>query len=664
MVTGGSGDDNTKNRVFDYLTPNMDATSSNDGHRYNNNNITNRPLSVYDNLSSSTTNGMTQPSAQHLGQSSTDCERSSRLQSAQSFSYYDRRPNHEHLRKTGNKFSHNENEYPISRISFKFDDLPHQQQKLDDSTASNMTNDCHNSQGYRHQANNNNNYNKNNNHNINVNNNTPVMNATSNDRMNSGCSTGIGDNFNRSGIGSNNICVNSDNKNVKLVGTTAQYENVSETVRLRNSNLQNNRNKPVISDAKSSFFGLAQTPTSASPHAMPANKYQITNNNNDRVPLITVTHNANNNLVTPTKLNVEYQNIPTNSACYLKSLSSPLNASTVSDTSMRDYGNDHMRNMSARSISPHQYQDVYDTSGGGDGGGDGDGGATSNSSKHFMEANKRVNEPHPSQAVYMTTTVPQNIKGSNIAGRHTPTRSSLRHSRMIVVNKNYQAPRKPNPLKISHPFLAKLLLIFQIIIGFCITSLALWILLWAPSTRTRDNPYWSGLTLLLAGILGLILVEFKRIPRQKVREHCFTFIRFNSTTISVLAVVVSFAAFLFAALHLDNITSEHTRCMPANIFTTNAACICLFGGANTTSHLEIRTAEEGEVTAGGFEFQYRDLNCSEVSGAWKYILITSTVLNMLGFMLSFLYMVLLCFPERKSKRNNNATSYAPVQSRL
>lgn len=38
----------------------------------------------------------------------------------------------------------------------------------------------------------------------------------------------------------------------------------------------------------------------------------------------------------------------------------------------------------------------------------------------------------------MSTTVPQNIKGSNIAGRHTPTRSSLRHSRMIVVNKNYQ----------------------------------------------------------------------------------------------------------------------------------------------------------------------------------------------------------------------------------
>lgn len=38
----------------------------------------------------------------------------------------------------------------------------------------------------------------------------------------------------------------------------------------------------------------------------------------------------------------------------------------------------------------------------------------------------------------MTTTVPQNLKGNNIAGRHKPTRNSLRHSRMIVVNKNYQ----------------------------------------------------------------------------------------------------------------------------------------------------------------------------------------------------------------------------------
>jgi len=42
------------------------------------------------------------------------------------------------------------------------------------------------------------------------------------------------------------------------------------------------------------------------------------------------------------------------------------------------------------------------------------------------------------QAVYMSTTVPQNMKGIKIAGRHTPTRNSLRHSRMIVVNNKSQ----------------------------------------------------------------------------------------------------------------------------------------------------------------------------------------------------------------------------------
>lgn len=41
----------------------------------------------------------------------------------------------------------------------------------------------------------------------------------------------------------------------------------------------------------------------------------------------------------------------------------------------------------------------------------------------------------PTQAHFLNTTVPQNIASLNIAGRHTPTRSSLRHSRMIVMTK-------------------------------------------------------------------------------------------------------------------------------------------------------------------------------------------------------------------------------------
>lgn len=146
---------------------------------------------------------------------------------------------------------------------------------------------------------------------------------------------------------------------------------------------------------------------------------------------------------------------------------------------------------------------------------------------------------------------------------------------------------------------------------------------------------------------------------------------------------MSFAAFVFAALHLENVTANTTTCMPANIFTVNASCICLFGASNSTNHLEIKTQEEGEITVGGFEFQYRytfffkllinrrlylnfffyyrDLNCSEVTGAWKYILIASTVLNCLGFLLSFGYLTLLCF---RQKNERSKTTYAPVRSRL
>lgn len=42
---------------------------------------------------------------------------------------------------------------------------------------------------------------------------------------------------------------------------------------------------------------------------------------------------------------------------------------------------------------------------------------------------------NPTQMVCLNTTVPQNIAAANIAGRHTPTRNSLRHSRMIVLNR-------------------------------------------------------------------------------------------------------------------------------------------------------------------------------------------------------------------------------------
>lgn len=43
-----------------------------------------------------------------------------------------------------------------------------------------------------------------------------------------------------------------------------------------------------------------------------------------------------------------------------------------------------------------------------------------------------------SQVHCLNTTVPQNIKKQDIGGKHTPTRNSLRHSRMIVLNRSGQ----------------------------------------------------------------------------------------------------------------------------------------------------------------------------------------------------------------------------------
>lgn len=115
--------------------------------------------------------------------------------------------------------------------------------------------------------------------------------------------------------------------------------------------------------------------------------------------------------------------------------------------------------------------------------------------------------------------------------------------------------------------------------------------------------------LILAATLALILVQFRRIPRAKLREHCFTFLRLNSTAISLLATIAAFAAFLFATLHLDNVTSAQTVCLPGDVFSSsNAVCICLFGSAaNETAATALRPLEEsnGRLTAGGSEFQYQ-----------------------------------------------------------
>jgi len=264
-----------------------------------------------------------------------------------------------------------------------------------------------------------------------------------------------------------------------------------------------------------------------------------------------------------------------------------------------------------------------------------------------------------SQAVYMATTVPQNIKGTNIMGSHAPTRSSLRHSRMLVINKNYQVPRRRNSLNIKHPIWAKIILAFHILVGLAVSCLGLWLCWWAPSTRSRDNPYWSGLILILSGILGCVIFGFRRIPRHKLREHLFKFFYLNSTLVTVLAGLCTLAASIFAAIHIAHILTYGQQCAPAIMYTASSSCICNYSATNTTNQSRLQAQSESDLTIAPHEFYYRDLNCNEVTGAFKYILIASSILNFIGFLICSIFLSLLCIKNAVKRK-----PYAPVRTTI
>ncbi|XP_017487071.1 PREDICTED: actin cytoskeleton-regulatory complex protein pan1 isoform X2 [Rhagoletis zephyria] len=180
-----------------------------------------------------------------------------------------------------------------------------------------------------------------------------------------------------------------------------------------------------------------------------------------------------------------------------------------------------------------------------------DAGKISLSSTHAAYKHIPLNDidtTQPSQAVYMSTTVPQNIKAS----------------------------QHPNPLNFKYPNLARWLLILEILVGLLISFLAIWIFCLAPNTAIQYNPYWSGLVLLLAGILGLVLVRFQRIKRHKVRENCFKFLRTDSYLLALLAVLLCCVAFFCAGLHYARLSASDTHCAPTNILLEQGSCTCTF----------------------------------------------------------------------------------------
>ncbi|KAH8386682.1 hypothetical protein KR093_001957, partial [Drosophila rubida] len=257
------------------------------------------------------------------------------------------------------------------------------------------------------------------------------------------------------------------------------------------------------------------------------------------------------------------------------------------------------------------------------------------------------------QAVYMSTTVPQNIKGMKIAGRHTPTRNSLRHSRMIVVNnKTRHSIQDSYSAHVRTLNLSRQLLIFQLAIGLLIVCLSVWILILAPHASMLINPYLSGLSLLLASIAGLILLgRSRRADYQRSYHNCRKVLLAESYVFCTLALIFCSLALVCAAIEFAEVASSLASvdgaCGPATSSLLNYRnCSCA-----TETPNEATTAS----TSGEIESDSVGANCQAIGGEWKYILGCSMALNAAGIVATFLYIMIYICCYRSSRKHFNTS---------
>uniref|UniRef100_A0A182QQY5 Uncharacterized protein n=1 Tax=Anopheles farauti TaxID=69004 RepID=A0A182QQY5_9DIPT len=393
--------------------------------------------------------------------------------------------------------------------------------------------------------------------------------------------------------------------------------------------------RSVHSSAKSDFFGLSPTPTAA-----PPTQPTSTNTTNSTTSPIAVPDVPG----TPVRSNDAGSGVPTSSPTSSGASTAPARSPSVSPSSVTDIATEPATS-TPRCSRP-------------------------NSTIKTITI-KLPDSSSPSEAVYMTTTVPQNFtKNANtLIGRHKPTRSSLRHSRMLVVNKTIPMRYPPgNSLNLHHLKTCRALMILLILIGLMLNVIGLAIMVWSPSTSTKDNPYWSGLILILCGVLFLVLFGFKRSrtgtidkvvsrlnqPHQSPwRERCFHFLRVNALLVLLLTIFFTMLAFIYALIHTTNLSADGLRCEPQFAFNVNSSmCVCTIDtrtdGATPVDGLRQANdttvgyfnGYDASVPEGVIRMEYRDFNCNEVHSIWYYVMIVSTLLNSSGCLLAAIFLVI------------------------
>lgn len=154
----------------------------------------------------------------------------------------------------------------------------------------------------------------------------------------------------------------------------------------------------------------------------------------------------------------------------------------------------------------------------------------------------------PSQANNLSTTVPQSLVVQNLGGRHTPTRNSLRHSRMLVMAKNGKPIRDRRWSANSLGRVGVLVVTAQILVGVMGCTLAAWFLMWAPSLRFREVPHYAGVPVFVAGVCGAILISCFRRRRQRSAANI---IKGILLALCCISIVTCLSVCIFTAFHLS-----------------------------------------------------------------------------------------------------------------
>ncbi|CAG9770405.1 unnamed protein product [Ceutorhynchus assimilis] len=255
----------------------------------------------------------------------------------------------------------------------------------------------------------------------------------------------------------------------------------------------------------------------------------------------------------------------------------------------------------------------------------------------------RLNEPlSPSQQLCMMTTVPQNITSRTLGDKHTPTRNSLRHSRMIVMYRNGRIPKKYLPFVIKHYRLVKSMKVITIVLGMLMCLASVWLLLWSPTLNAIDFPYWSAVPVFCSGVVGCFFLGFCPRPYPDRRLGChYHLTKFISILTTIVSIMTCLVVLIVCIIHLIYI--HMAICSPHD--KLNSTCVC------STKSMSHHLFNES--------YHYEDFTCEEVNCFLKGIIATSCVLNVLALSLEVMY---LC--AQWSSRTKYLYAKVPVRHEL